>query len=197
MILRRIFEKKENGFYVDIGAHHPKRFSNTYFFYKRGWRGINVDAMPGSMNLFRKLRKRDKNIEVGIGSKEGYLDYYIFNEPALNGFSKEISSDRDKKSGKYKILDIKNVRVITLAAILEEHLPARMTIDFLSIDVEGLDVDVLESNDWNRFRPKVVLVELIGLGVDDILAHRATHFLHDRGYVFYAKCVNSVFYIEI
>jgi FkbM family methyltransferase len=196
MILRRIFEKKENGFYVDVGAHHPKRFSNTYFFYKRGWRGINVDAMPGSMKLFSKLRRRDKNIEVGISSKEGYLDYYIFNEPALNGFSKEISNDRDKKSGKYNILDIKNVRVTTLAAILEEHLPVNKKIDFLSIDVEGLDVEVLESNDWNKFRPKVVLVELIGLGLNDILTHTATLFLHKKGYILYAKCVHSVFYIE-
>ena len=55
-ILYRIFEQQPVGFYVDVGAHHPKRFSNTYFFYRRGWRGINIDAMPGSMKNFEKLK---------------------------------------------------------------------------------------------------------------------------------------------
>ena len=66
IILARIFGKQQNGFYVDVGAHHPYRFSNTYFFYKRGWKGINIDAMPGSMKIFNKYRPRDKNIEAGI-----------------------------------------------------------------------------------------------------------------------------------
>ena len=59
MILRRLFEKQKTGFYVDVGAHHPKRFSNTFFFYKKGWSGINIDAMPNSMRLFDKIRPRD------------------------------------------------------------------------------------------------------------------------------------------
>ncbi len=63
MILARLFENQQNGFYIDVGAHHPQRFSNTYFFYKKGWRGINVDAMLGSMKLFNKIRSRDINIE--------------------------------------------------------------------------------------------------------------------------------------
>lgn len=67
MILSRIFGDKKNGFYVDVGAHHPFRFSNTYLFYKRGWLGINIDAMPGSMRLFDRFRKNDINIESAIG----------------------------------------------------------------------------------------------------------------------------------
>ena len=91
MILRRIFENQENGFYVDVGAHHPKRFSNTYFFYKHGWKGINIDALPNSMSLFKKLRPRDVNIEQPISDNVESLTYYHFNEPALNGFSKDLS----------------------------------------------------------------------------------------------------------
>lgn len=71
MILHRIFERQCKGFYVDIGAHHPFRFSNTYLFYKRGWSGINIDAMPGSMNIFNKFRNRDINLEYGIGNVIG------------------------------------------------------------------------------------------------------------------------------
>ena len=86
MVLRRIFEKK-NGFYVDVGAHHPIRFSNTYFFYRIGWSGINIDAMPGSMQAFKKSRVRDINLELGVSNHNANLDYYIFNDTALNTFS--------------------------------------------------------------------------------------------------------------
>ncbi len=75
MVLRRLFEQKTVGYYVDVGAHHPKRFSNTYYFYKRGWRGINIDAMPGSMKLFNKMRPRDINVEIPVSSGEGEILY--------------------------------------------------------------------------------------------------------------------------
>ena len=91
MILRRLFEKQKTGFYVDVGAHHPKRFSNTFFFYKKGWSGINIDAMPNSMRLFNEIRPRDTNLEIPISDKKQKLKYYMFNEPALNGFSKELA----------------------------------------------------------------------------------------------------------
>ena len=68
MILIRIFSNKSHGFFIDVGAHHPKRLSNTYYFYKRGWRGVNIDAMPGSMREFSKFRKRDINLEIPIGN---------------------------------------------------------------------------------------------------------------------------------
>ena len=96
MIMRRLFENQQTGFYIDVGAHHPKRFSNTYFFYKMGWQGINIDAMPGSMEIFRRQRPRDINIEKPISNcGQVGLTYYAFNEPALNGFSKELSDERN------------------------------------------------------------------------------------------------------
>src|SRR5829696_7661265 len=66
LILERIFLEQKKGFYVDVGAHHPKRFSNTFLFYKLGWFGINIDAMPGSMSAFESARPRDINLEVAI-----------------------------------------------------------------------------------------------------------------------------------
>lgn len=79
-ILRRMFEKKNTGFFVDVGAHHPIRFSNTYFFYRKGWSGVNIDATPGSMVSFDKLRARDTNIECGIDEQEDVLDFYCFSD---------------------------------------------------------------------------------------------------------------------
>ena len=62
-----LWRKHDKGFYVDVGAHHPFRFSNTYLFYTQGWSGINIDATPGSMKAFNKYRPRDINLEVGVG----------------------------------------------------------------------------------------------------------------------------------
>lgn len=71
ILLEAIFYKQQKGFYVDVGAHHPIKYSNTFLLYKRGWRGINIDAMPGSMKTFAKYRKGDINIECGVGSRGG------------------------------------------------------------------------------------------------------------------------------
>jgi len=144
IILRRIFEKQKTGFYIDIGAHHPKRFSNTYYFYKKGWRGINIDAMPGNMKLFRKMRPRDINLEIPVSDKKRELTYYMFNEPALNSFSKTLSIERDRKE-EYKIVDEIKIEILTLAEVLNAYLPSNTRIDFLSVDVEGLDFQVLAS----------------------------------------------------
>lgn len=110
MILRRIFGNQKNGFYVDVGAHHPKRFSNTYYFYKKGWRGINIDAMPGSMKAFDKIRRRDVNIEKPISDQKQLLTYFAFNEPALNGFSRELTNERISKSSPFHLIFEKNMK---------------------------------------------------------------------------------------
>ena len=92
LIINRFLNNKKKGFFVDVGAHHPIRFSNTFLFYKKGWSGINIDAMPGSMKYFNKYRPRDINIEMGVGIKKNRSIFYQFNEPALNTFdSKEAS----------------------------------------------------------------------------------------------------------
>ena len=88
-ILRVLFQGKETGYYVDVGAHHPYRYSNTAVFYKRGWSGLNIDATPGSMDLFNEHRPRDVNIEAAVSDENQRLTYHIFDEPALNTFDSE------------------------------------------------------------------------------------------------------------
>ncbi|MFM6072225.1 MAG: FkbM family methyltransferase, partial [Dolichospermum sp.] len=154
LILARFFEKEKNGFYVDIGAHHPQRFSNTYYFYLKGWSGINIDAMPGSMKIFDDLRPLDINLEIPISDKSEILTYYEFDEPALNSFSLPLSQERIKTSN-YKIIAETQLKTQTLAEVLDKHLPPEQTIDFLSIDVEGLDYKVMISNNWDKYKPKV------------------------------------------
>lgn len=193
-ILARLFEHQSVGFYVDVGAHHPMRFSNTYLFYRMGWRGLNIDAMPGSMAEFRRLRGRDINLELGIGPGSATLDYYMFNEPALNGFSQSLSAARDGAASAYRLERVVKVEVRSLASVLAQHLPAGQGIDFMTVDVEGLDLDVLQSNDWQRYRPKFALVEVLESSLHDVTQGRIGAFMHEVGYAAYAKCVNTVFF---
>jgi FkbM family methyltransferase len=158
IILSRIFHGRKTGFFIDIGAHHPIRFSNTYRLYLEGWRGINVDAMPGSMKPFNLLRPFDKNLEIGVAAQEGELTFHIFNEPALNTFSQEEAARKDGKGG-YFVQQKVQVKTLPLSKIISEHLPVNTNIDYLNIDAEGLDLEVLKSNDWSKFQPSVISVE--------------------------------------
>ena len=192
-ILQRIFENQEKGFYVDIGAHHPQRFSNTYLFYLKGWRGINIDAMPGSMDIFNKLRSEDINIEVAISNTEEELIYYMFDEPALNGFNEELMLSRN--FSKYQLLEKRTSKTQKLSKILEKHLPNGDVIDFMTIDVEGLDLEVLQSNNWKKYRPKFVLVEdLTHFELDNLCESQVFIFMKEQGYTLCAKTKNTLFF---
>ena len=194
MILRRIFEGQETGFYVDVGAHHPKRFSNTYYFYKKGWQGINIDAMPGSMHLFNKFRPRDCNLELGVSSRKGKSTYFIFDEPAFNSFNEELSGERVKNT-ECHLLKKTTVNTDRLDSILSAYLP-NTPIDFMSIDVEGHEMEVLHSNNWDLFRPKYLLIELLNADLDSIRTSQTHQFLINEGYKIFAKAYHTYFFVD-
>lgn len=193
MILNRFFEEQANGFYVDVGAHHPIRFSNTYRFYLRGWTGINIDAMPGSMDAFNKIRPNDINLELGISETPEDLTYYIFNEPALNTFSKEEAEMKDGIRT-FKIIETRTTRAHTLAEVLDRYMPQDIKIDIMSIDVEGLDLAVLKSNNWKKYRPSMLLVESLREDMDSIKTNDIYVFLSNLGYKLVAKTYNTMFF---
>ena len=195
MILQRVFNEKKEGFYVDVGALHPKRFSNTFHFYKKGWSGINIEPRPGSMKIFNKHRSRDINLEVPIFDESVELTYYMFNEPALNGFSKQLSEQRDGMF-EYKLIGEQKLRTKKLEEIFDAYLPKGKEIDFLTIDVEGLDYNVLNSNNWLKFRPAVVLFEDITFNFKEIGNSKSCNLLDEAGYSLWAKTYNTVFYIS-
>ncbi len=162
IVLNSFYEGKKNykGFYVDIGAHHPFRFSNTQFFYKKGWRGINIEPTVHLYNTFKKYRKKDINLNIGISNSEKSLTFYEFNEPALNSFDKELSNQRNNDSkNKYKIINTREIKIHKLAEVLDKNLPENQKIDFFNIDVEGLDLDVLKSNNWDKYSPSYIFIE--------------------------------------
>ena len=184
------------GFYIDVGAHHPEKYSNTFLFYTHGWNGINIDAMPGSMEIFKRERPRDINLEAAISDEGKVLTYYEFNEPALNGFNRETAQARDQYRN-WKIIRERPISTVRLDKLLEQHLPTGLRLDFLSVDVEGLDLNVLKSNNWNKFRPAVVLVEDDEAGFGRPVGQtQIASFMRDNGYVFCCKTMLTTFFLD-
>jgi FkbM family methyltransferase len=182
---------KEKGFYLDIGANNPFEQSNTMYFYKKGWCGINIDATPGSMVLFNKYRKRDINLEVAVSSRETEMTYYLFEPSFHNSFEKKYSEEfKEKLVGQIKI------NTVQLSKILEKNL-GENEIDFLTVDAEGYDYDILMSNDWSKYRPKIVLTEYITYYESEIEhCEKIRNFLEGHGYLFFCNSPTNAIFIE-
>ena len=202
-ILQSIFSKKlskkEKGFFVDIGAYHPYKASNTYLFYINGWTGINIDARPGSMKAFNQVRPKDINLENGVGEKEDTLLYYFIDDnSSMNSFSKKFLLN----TGMYKHVKKEiPVKVLPLNNILNQYSSEFDRIDILNIDVEGFDMEVVKSNDWSKFRPSVIVIELNCKSIHDLKDNETAKYLCDLGYDIIAKNVvirdvASVFFVD-
>lgn len=193
LVLARFFHGVERGFFVDVGAHHPMRFSNTYLFYQKGWRGINIDATPGSMKEFNRIRPHDINLEIPVSDKSQTLTYNMFNDPALNTFSESEASRKNDIPG-YEIIEKRELQTQTLGHILDAHLPDNTKINFLSVDVEGMDMAVLGSNDWDKYRPEMVLAEDLRGDIEKALQGELCCFMKQRGYSLVARTYNTLFF---
>ncbi len=205
LVIRNFFyERVKNGkpgFFVDVGAYHPYQHSNTYYLYRAGWRGINIDARPNSMEVFRKLRPEDINLEMAISEREGTSTYYDFGESAA--VINTMSSDYiDKLGNEAAIKNTYLLKTASLASVLEKYVPAGTQIDFLSIDIEGLEYPALSSNDWSKFRPKLIACEIYGYSLEEISADSVSRLLSSNGYQIHARViletpkVNTVFFVN-
>lgn len=179
--IRNIFREKKNGFYVDVGAFHPLNVSNTCYFYTfENWRGINIDPNPQSIEIFNKYRKRDINLNIGISSSNKELDYYILDyTSSMNTFNRKALEEEGLLN---RIKEVKKISVMTLNEVLQTYLPKGQDIDFLNIDTEGMEIEVLESNDWQRFRPKLVVIESELLDLKDIFKTKITELMQSYNY---------------
>lgn len=191
MILDTIFCETKNGVYVDIGANNPYEQSNTHYFYKKGWRGVNIDALPGSMNKFKKVRSKDVNIEAAISNEISDLTYYMFSSSFYNTFD-GLEVERLKTISKLKgEIKIKTMKLRDLFNKLKIT-----NIDFMSVDVEGLDFEVLKSNDWKLYRPKVIVTEYFSGGLELLNSDKLYLLLKDKGYMLLCNTPVNAFYIE-
>lgn len=147
--------------YIDIGSFHPTNLSNTAYFYNIGCRGINIEPNPIQIKEFYKQRKEDINLNVAIADVEMVMDYYIMQDSTLNTLSYQDALAYEQNNIS-KIIETTKIETKKFSTILKEHLKDRVC-DFLSVDVEGYDLQILESISWSEFRPKVICIETIQL----------------------------------
>lgn len=180
--------------YIDIGAHHPYKHSNTALFYVSGSRGLNVEPDPDLFERFPDERPGDININAGIAAEAGELDFFVMKNRTLNTFSRNKALEYQNEQGQ-PIVAEKKIPVVTLASLCEKHCPGQFW-DLMSIDVEGFEMDILQSHDWAGPSPKVIVCETIsfstsGHGQKD---RQIIDFLCGQGYFVYADThVNSIF----
>lgn len=187
-----------NPVYLDIGAHHPTYLSNTYFFYKKGCRGVCVEPDPQLFNKIADKRKRDTCLNVGVGSDNcsgDKMDFFIMSTPTLNTFSEE-EARRYQSYGNQKIKKIVSIPLISVNELFATHF--KETPNLVSIDVEGLDLQIVEAIAFDRFRPQVFCIETLTYTEDrtEKKIHEIIDLMFGRGYISYADTYINTIFVE-
>ena len=161
LLLEHIFKNQSHGFYIDVGCQHPVMNNNTYLFYKKGWNGINIDLDKKNIDLFNFYRKRDLNINFAISSREGERDLFFYHDKsAINTVEKSVANYQ-----RAQVKEIKKVKTKTLNSIIKNSKFKDLTVDFVSIDVEGHELDVIKGFDLKKYKPKVIIIEFLDLSL--------------------------------
>jgi len=183
-----------NPTYIDIGAYHPYEYSNTALLYSKGSRGLNIEPNPENFKLFLTERPEDINLNIGIGIKPTLLDYYQMDAPTLNTFSKDEAESFVKDHG-HKIFKTTKIKVNNLDNVINEYLKGKFP-DFMSLDIEALDMLILKSIDFDESYPVIICVETIsysnsGSGLKNKVL---IEFLENKGYMVYGDTyINTIF----
>ena len=149
--------KDRPGFYIDVGAWEPTTDSVTKHFYDLGFCGINVEPVPYYFDLLVKERPRDANLSCALGAKTEVRDFYYVAGTGLSTLDEKLAINaRDSQNRRMVALQ---VPVLTLKGVCEVYAPLDKQIDFLKIDVEGGERDVILGGDWERYRPKFLCIE--------------------------------------
>lgn len=196
LIIRFIFDAIgiQTPSYIDIGAYHPENLSNTALFYKNGSRGINIEPDPTLFESFKFSRQEDINLNIGVSDIEGEKDFYIISTPTLNTFSKEEAENCTQENN-HQIVAISKTKVDIISNIIQNYCKGIFP-DFLSLDVEGLDLTILQSINYEQSSPLIICVETIsfsetGNGIKDL---HIIQFLEGKGYMIYADTyINTIF----
>ena len=160
-LVNNIFKNNDKGFYVDVGCGHPVKNNNTYLLNKKGWHGINIDLDNENINLFDIYRPSDQNISTAISDKIGEEDLFFYHsKSAINTINKKTADYQ-----KAKVSSIKKIKTNTLNNVLNNSKYNNLEIDFLSIDIEGSEFLALKNFDFNKYNPKIIVVEYLNLSL--------------------------------
>jgi FkbM family methyltransferase len=195
LILARLM-RQNNGFFIDVGAHHPTRFSNTYKLYRKGWRGINIDPLPGSMQLFSEIRAEDINLELAItsGDINTTVRYYMFDEPAYNSLDERNIADAE--AGGASLIEEVEVASSSLSSILDDYGDSFSHIELLTIDVEHHELNVLHSFPFDEFQPNVIVIEIKGLDLANPGESQIYDYVIKQGYVLRSYLYHSAIFLR-
>ena len=164
LLVSYIFKNQKKGYYIDVGCNHPVFSNNTYLLYKKGWRGINIDLDKKCIDLFNTFRKKDFNLEAAVSDNFEEVDLFFYHDKsAINTINKKIISFQ-----KQKPKEIKRIKTKTLNSILEQSPFINKQIDFLSIDVEGNELNVIKGLNLKKYSPKIVVIEFLDLSLKTI-----------------------------
>jgi len=190
LLLQKLLPKK-SGVYVDVGANHPFKLSNTYLLYKNGWRGICVEPMPFLYSVLAKWRTKDVCLNIGIGKEPAELKFHVMHPHVLSTFRDDAAAEL-VAIGKAQETECINIQVQPLSVVLDKYLNKR-SVDLLCVDTEGFEFEVLSSNDWDKFRPEIVLVERGSPGLEQ-KGDPIANLLGSHGYSKIEQTLHNDFY---
>jgi FkbM family methyltransferase len=193
-VIRAVFDNLgiDNPTYLDIGAHHPTNISNTKLFYDAGSRGINVEANPNLFTQFLVERPEDVNLNFGVGKESGFMKFYMIDEySGRNSFDYDTVATFVADYPEFTIKEVVDLPVMTVAKILHN----RAIPDFLTIDVEGLDYDILQSTDFKRYPFKLICVEVGGSDKMNY-ADAVSILLEENNYFPLIRCGANLIFVD-
>lgn len=183
--------------YLDLGANHAKHLSNTYHFYQSGARGVLVEANPELIPELKSVRPNDiiLNRAISLDSEQKQVKFYVLNGDGLSTIDLQEAENACKKNPELFIKATYNIETITMDEILSSHFADELTI--LSIDLEGIEEEVLEQIDFAKYKPWIIIIENIPyhpiLSIDE-REYKGSSLLDKKGYTEYAFTgINSIF----
>ncbi|HTV10784.1 MAG TPA: FkbM family methyltransferase [Acidimicrobiales bacterium] len=180
IVLERLFKARGPGRYIDVGAGDPDFESVTKLFYERGWRGINVEPNPTLFSRLAAARPEDINLQLALSDKPGRANLHSYDNPAAWGYA-TISEETVSRDGNFS--RVNEVEVSTLGILCEKY-GGGMPFDFLKIDVEGHEKNVILGVDWSLLRPRTIVVEAVRPGSHTPNHDEWEHLLLAAGYRF-------------
>jgi hypothetical protein len=158
LIVDYIFKNKNDGFYLDVGSQHPISNNNTYLLFKRGWSGINIDLDQKNIELFNTARPNDINLNLAISSSVTEKKLYFYHDKSPINTLDKVVSDFQKATVK----EIKTIKTTTLDITLQ-NLKFKNKIDYMNLDVEGHEMNILKAFDLSLYKPSIISVEFLDL----------------------------------
>ncbi len=167
LLINYLYKNKFNGVYIDVGCNHPIVGNNTFLLYQKGWSGINIDLDSHIIGMFNYFRPTDYNVNSAVSNLEEEADLFFYHErSAINTINKEVHNSR-----KQKAKEVKRILSTTLDSVIKDSPYCNKKINFISIDVEGNELNVLKGFNLKKYYPEVIVIEYLDLKMKKLEFH--------------------------